>query len=77
MNFGVERMRYSVRYECGSKRWAVLDGAMNDQVMATHDSKGAAYDQAYREESKQPNKSADVRRLSQLRNMMSRNAVIG
>ncbi|MDA0239587.1 MAG: hypothetical protein O3A84_06115 [Proteobacteria bacterium] len=70
-------MRYSVRYECGSKRWAVLDGQMGNKVLATHDSKGAAYDQAYIEENKQPNNHADVRRLTQLRSLLSRNAVLG
>lgn len=70
-------MRYSVRYECGSKRWAVLDGTMNNKVLATHDSKGAAYDQAYSEEKKQSSNHADIRRLTELRSLLSRNAILG
>ncbi len=43
-------MRFSVKYQSWTKMWAVVDNGVAQQVVGVHDSKAAAYKQAFAEQ---------------------------
>ncbi len=45
-------MRFSVKYQSWAKNWAVVEDGAAQQVVGVHDSKAAAYKQAFAEQAR-------------------------
>ncbi|MEE2760509.1 MAG: hypothetical protein VYE18_03600 [Pseudomonadota bacterium] len=69
-------MRYSVRYEGAEKSWFVIGGANQNQVIGVHDSKSAAYEQAFAEQARLRKIDPAAMYLGRIRSMLPRTLVV-
>ena len=69
-------MRYSVRYNCSTKQWCVIDAFTNDQVIGTHATKGAAYDHAGFEQNRWGKHGNAAQHLNRMQSILPHTLVV-